>query len=120
MIFARIFCGPQPGGIIMKEQVSTSDFLGVFMRFISFVEIFGVLACASIPRGQEIAGNQASYDFDCPRDKIAVAPLGKNRYTAEGCFKREIYSCEDGFFISQADVVCRQLIGGVEAIELSK
>jgi hypothetical protein len=65
---------------------------------------------AKAPIAQTIVSNQAAFDFDCPIGEVLVRPIGNKRYTAEGCFKRDIYQCNEGVFTSDGNVACTQQI----------
>lgn len=68
--------------------------------------ILGISACVSTEYVKEIVTNQAGFDFDCDHGEIKIFELGRSRYVAEGCFRKEIYTCEEGYF--SQDVHCTQ------------
>jgi hypothetical protein len=43
---------------------------------------------------KEYVTNRASYDFDCPKDKIEVGELESRTFAATGCGKKGVYSCK--------------------------
>lgn len=83
--------------------------------------IAGLTGCTdSTPYPQQIVRNQASYDFDCPSSQIKVAPVGNHKFTAEGCFKRELYLCSSGLFLPDSSIECRQLITPLPSLDEEK
>ncbi|MFK7827808.1 MAG: hypothetical protein AB8G05_26915 [Oligoflexales bacterium] len=64
-----------------------------------------------------ITRNQASYDFDCQVEEIKVRPIGKHRYVAEGCYKREIYVCDAGLLTLESSIECKQQLSPLPTVE---
>lgn len=75
-------------------------------------------ACSQqTPYPEVITRNQASYDFDCQVEQIKVRPLGKHRYVAEGCYKREIYVCDAGLLTLESSIECKQQLTPLPTVE---
>ena len=80
------------------------------------LSLFG--ACAEqTPYPEVITLNQASYDFDCQVEQIKVRPLGKHRYVAEGCYKREIYICNAGLLTLESSIECKQQLSPLPTVD---
>lgn len=94
----------------MKQSYTVKRFL-----VLAITSLIG--SCSDPNHPKLIVQNQASYDFDCPAKSIKVAPIGNHRYTAEGCFKREVYICDHGFFLPDAEIQCNQKISSLPTYE---
>lgn len=80
--------------------------------------IFVGAACTNMEAlRQDIVTNQAAYDFDCPSEKIKVASIGNHNFTAEGCFKREVYKCAHNLIQSPDSVECKQVVAPLPGSE---
>lgn len=81
------------------------------LRFLILLCSGMLVKCASdLPYPQQVVRSQASYDFDCASKEISVSPLGGHRYLADGCFKREVYLCHEGWFVFQSSIECHQVV----------
>ena len=90
----------------------------LFQMIVFLTSLF--LACApETPYPEVITRNQASYDFDCQVEQIKVRPLGKHRYVAEGCYKREIYVCNAGLLTLESSIECKQQLSPLPTVESS-
>ena len=47
-------------------------------------------ACSSL---RTTALDRATFDLDCPKDKIEVVSIGGTSYGAKGCGKKATYTC---------------------------
>ena len=88
-----------------------------FLQMI-FLCLSTLWACSGkTPYPEVITANQASYDFDCQVEQIKVRPLGKHRYVAEGCYKREIYVCDAGLLTLESSIECKQQLSPLPTVE---
>ena len=69
----------------------------MFRTIFSFIVVLAISGCTTVLRDEmkvkEYVTNRASYDFDCPKDKIEVGELESRTFAATGCGRKGIYSC---------------------------
>ncbi|MCB9228249.1 MAG: hypothetical protein H6618_01420 [Deltaproteobacteria bacterium] len=101
----------------MQHLLITIKNAGKSLSCLIIAPILGLSSCAGgASYSQMIVRNQASYDFDCPPSEIDVAPVGNHRFTAAGCFKKEMYECSSGIFATESSIECKQLLSPLPSL----
>ena len=73
-------------------------------------------ACATTAAQMDLVRNRATFDLDCPKEKLEVVDLGNQAYGVRGCEKRASYLVVDCAPHQNADS-CRVVLNSDEKSE---